>query len=150
MAAVLQDQVLKLASYPPGTYPIGFGQGAQGPLQVPDVDPADGSPVTVCDVAVQRCTTNTPNVWPEADIFVDTIPQVSLDGGQTWSECGAARGQAGGIQVFKGAQVAWSPSGGGLPAGVNGIPRLWRCTFIVTDASGQNRPIRTSVRVQID
>lgn len=144
---VLKDGALPLGNYAPNTYLIGFGQGPQGPLAVPDIDPVDGSPVTVCDVSIQRCTSADLTIWPETDILVDTIPEVTLDGGQSWSECGAARGQAGGILIFKGAEVAWSPSGGRLPDGHN---RLWRCTFIVRDTSGQNRPIHTSVRVQID
>jgi hypothetical protein len=107
MAAVC-DQVLA-ASYAPGTYPMGLVRAPRVRCSPELTRGAHGG----CDVAgtVQR----TPSF---DDIFV-AIPNA---GGGAWSECGAAHGQAGGFN--QGAQVAWSPSGGDLPAGVNGIQRL--------------------------
>jgi hypothetical protein len=139
--AILKDNVIPLGNYAPNTYQVGFGQGPNGPLTVPDT-------TTSCDISLQRCTTPTPTIWPETDITIETIPECSADGGVTWIEAGRSK-PGGGISFKKDGvtEEPWSRSGGSLPSGTN---RLWRCTVIVVDASGQNRSVHTSARVEVD
>jgi hypothetical protein len=134
---VLADQIIPLANYPTGTMRIGFGPGQGGnPLLVPDTTKS-------CDIQVQRCTTATPTIWPNAATILETIPEISVDGGVTWIEAGRSKA-GGGISFGKDGvtEIAFAASGGFLPVGTN---RLYRCTFIIV-----NGPLRTSANVIVD
>lgn len=139
---VLADQVLPLFNYPTGTYHIGFGPGdpvsggGGPPLVIPDG-------TKTCDIEVQRCTTLTPTIWPNAATTLETISYVSADGGVTWIQSAASKA-GGGISFRKDGvtEVDFAPMGGPLPAGTN---RLYRCKFIV-----ENGPLRTSGNVIVD
>lgn len=92
---------------------------------------------------VQRCTTATPTVWPSSSTKLTITPEVSTDGGVSWIEAGRTTNE-GGIQTFKGSELTFSRSGGGLPAEVGGVTRKYRVT---TDVTGG--PIRTSMSVDV-
>lgn len=139
---VLADRVIPLDDYPAGTYRIGFGPGNP-------VSGGGGPPLVIpngtktCDIEVQRCTTLTPTIWPNVDTKLETIAEVSADGGATWIE--SARSKAGGGISFRKdgvTEVDFAPMGGPLPVGEN---RLYRCTFIISGPV-----LRTSANVIVD
>jgi hypothetical protein len=78
--------LLPLALYPPGAYTI-----PATPLQ-------DG--VASVRFAVQRCTTASPTVWPNATDWVIFDFQMSRDGGATWQQYFSG-GSPGGIALDK-------------------------------------------------
>lgn len=124
-------QVLPLNNY-------ANGERVLGPIEVAD-------DVTTIDFNIQRCTSATPTVWPNASTTLDIIPEVSTDGGNTWSEAGKST-NVGGIQQAKGGgELAFARSGGSLPPAVNGIARQYKVTTII--AGG---PLRTSATVEVN
>lgn len=123
-------QVLPLANYSNGTRNA-------GPIDI-------ASDVTSIDFSVQRCTTATPTVWPNASTTLEIIPEVSLDGGSTWIEAGRSFSE-GGISTFRGVEVAFAKSGGYVPPQVGNTTRQYRVTTII--AGG---PLRTSATVEVN
>lgn len=124
-------QVLPLNNYANGTRNL-------GPVDL-------ASDVTSVLFSIQRCTTPTPTVWPNASTTLEIIPEVSLDGGTTWTEAGRST-NVGGIQIAKGGgELAFALSGGFLPDQVGGITRQYRVTTII--AGG---PLRTSATVEVN
>jgi len=119
-----------------------LGNYANGQQDFGPIDVADD--VTEILFGIQRCTTATPTVWPSSSTTVEIIPQVSTDGGATYVEAGRTM-NAGGIQTFKGTELAFSQSGGSLPPPANGITRKYKVSTIV--AGG---PIRTSLKVDVN
>lgn len=101
------------------------------------------SDVTSVLFSIQRCTTATPTIWPNVSTTLEIIPEVSLDGGASWIEAGRTT-NVGGISLFKGTELAFSMSGGYLPAEVNGVTRQYRVQ--TTIAGG---PLRTSATVEV-
>lgn len=122
-------QVLPLNNYANGTRNL-------GPLDI-------ASDVTVIDFNIQRCTTATPTIWPNASTTLVITPEVSLDGGATWIEAGKST-NVGGISLFRGTEVAFARSGGFIPPEVNGITRQYRVSTLI--AGG---PLRTSATVEV-
>lgn len=122
-------QVLPLANYPNGTRVLG------------PIDFADD--VTSVDFSIARCTTATPTIWPNVSTTLDVVPEVSVDGGVTWTEAGAFHSY-GGIASGKGGvgEAAFTIGGGSLPAGTN---RQYRVT--VTIGGG---PLRSSATVEVN
>ena len=124
-------QVLPLNNYANGTRQL-------GPIDL-------ASDVTSVLFSIQRCTTATPTVWPNASTTLEIIPEVSLDGGVTWIEAGRTT-NVGGIQLSKfGTELAFALSGGYLPAEVGGVTRQYRVQ--TTIAGG---PLRTSASVEVN
>lgn len=119
--------ILPLADYPSGSWTS------------PAVDVDDA--VTEIDFSIQACTTATPDIWPSVDTVLDVVPEVSLDGGQTWNESGSSRGMVGGIHVFKGRELQFLPSGGPLPPGT---ARKYRVTTVIT-----NGPLRSLANLEV-
>ena len=116
---------------------------ANGTRQLGPIDLA--SDVTSVLFSIQRCTTATPTVWPNASTTLEIIPEVSLDGGVTWIEAGRTT-NVGGIQLSKfGTELAFALSGGYLPAEVGGVTRQYRVQ--TTIAGG---PLRTSASVEVN
>lgn len=120
-------QVLPLANYSNGTRNF-------GPIAIDDA-------VTSIDFSIARCTTATPTIWPNVSTTLEIIPEVSLDGGSTWIECGRSL-STGGISTFKGNEVTHTITGGSIPAGAN---RQYRLT--TTIAGG---PLRSSATVEVN
>ena len=124
-------QVLPLNNYANGTRQL-------GPIDL-------ASDVTSVLFSIQRCTTATPTVWPNASTTLEIVPEVSLDGGVTWIEAGRTT-NVGGIQLSKfGTELAFALSGGYLPAEVGGVTRQYRVQ--TTIAGG---PLRTSASVEVN
>lgn len=121
--------ILPLANYANGTQVL-------GPIDV-------ASDVTVIDFSIQRCTTPTPTIWPNASTTLVITPEVSLDGGVTWTEAGKSTNE-GGISLFRGNEVAFARSGGSIPPQVGGTARKYRVTTVI--AGG---PLRTSATVEV-
>ena len=120
-----------------------LGNYANGTRQLGPIDLA--SDVTSVLFSIQRCTTATPTVWPNASTTLEIIPEVSLDGGVTWIEAGRTT-NVGGIQLSKfGTELAFALSGGYLPAEVGGVTRQYRVQ--TTIAGG---PLRTSASVEVN
>lgn len=122
-------QVLPLANY---------ANGVHGPLG--PVDIADN--VTSVDFSIQRCTTATPTIWPNASTTLDVLPEVSLDGGSTWIEAGRFTSAGGIVHDKTGGETQFTRGGGGLPAGTG---RKYRVT--ATIAGG---PLRSTATVEIN
>lgn len=98
-------QVLPLANYATGSH-------TAGPIDIPDN-------VVSIDFSIQRCTTATPTIWPNASTILAVVPQISFDGGSTWIECGPST-QSGDIGFDKNHNEApFSKGGGAIPAGTN-------------------------------
>ncbi len=124
-------QVLPLNNYANGTRVL-------GPIDVAD-------DVTSIDFNIQRCTSATPTVWPNAATTLDITPEVSIDGGLTWVESGKST-NVGGIQQAKGGgELAFARSGGSIPSAANGITRQYKVTTVI--AGG---PLRTSATVEVN
>lgn len=123
-------QVLPLNNYANGTRVL-------GPLDL-------ASDVTSVLFSIQRCTTATPTIWPNVSTKLTITPEVSLDGGSTWIEAGKTTNE-GGISFFKGSELAFCPSGGGLPEEVGGITRQYRVTTLISGG-----PLRTSATVEVN
>lgn len=121
--------VLPLNNYANGTRSF-------GPIDI-------ASDVTSILFNVQRCTSATPTVWPSSSTKLTITPEVSTDGGVTYVEAGKTTNE-GGIQTFKGSELAFSQSGGYLPAEVGGVTRKYKVTTNVEDG-----PIRTSMSVDV-
>lgn len=120
-------QILPLANY------------ANGTRQSSAMDIADD--VTHVDFSIQRCTTATPTIWPNASTTLEIIPEVSLDAGVTWLEAGRSA-SAGGISRGKqGEEIAFAIGGGGLPPGIN---RQYRVRTII--AGG---PLRSAATAEV-
>lgn len=111
--------ILPLADYAIGTL-------THGPVDIAD-------DVTSVDFSIQCFTLLTPLVWPLASVVLTITPQVSVDGGATWVECGKSVTPGGGHLDKFGNELAFVRSGGSIPAPVNGITRKYRVT---TDISG--------------
>src|SRR4051812_42143110 len=123
-------QVLPLGNY--------SGSHSAGPIDVAD-------DVTSVDFSVARCTTATPTIWPNTATTLRVVPQMSIDGGLTWIECGAFTAQ-GGIGLGKGGvESPFSIGGGSLPAPVNGITRRYQVTATIT-----NGPLRSSMTIEVN
>jgi hypothetical protein len=122
--------VLPLANYPNQTRNF-------GPITIADS-------VTVVDFKVQRCTTATPTIWPNASTTLSIMQEISLNGGVSWMPLGGNFSAGGGIQAGKGGvgELAYSQGGGYLPVGVN---RQVRGTVVI--AGG---PLRTTASVVIN
>ena len=92
-------QVLPLATYPAGTYPI------------PATAIADD--VTQLGFKVQRCTSAFPTVWPNAADRISYNLQLSYDGGATFSDW--FTGEDGGdiTHSKSGAEIGWMDVGPG-------------------------------------
>jgi hypothetical protein len=121
-------QVLPLANYANGTRVL-------GPIDIAD-------DVSSVDISIARCTTPTPTIWPNASTVVTITPEVSIDGGVSWSEAGKSV-SGGGISIGRsGSEIPFSLSGGSLPAGTG---RKYRCTV---DIAGG--PLRSSATVEVN
>jgi len=105
------------------------------------IDIADD--VTSVDFSIQRCTTATPTIWPNASTVLDILPEVSLDGGTTWIEAGRSTAPGGIITSVKaGGEVPFMIGGGSLPAGTN---RKYRVTTTITGG-----PLRSTATVEVN
>jgi hypothetical protein len=124
-------QILPLGNYPNG--PQNFG-----PIEV-------ASDVTSILFSIQRCTSLTPTIWPNASTTLDVIPEVSLDGGLTWFEAGRTTNVGGIQQARQGGELGFSQSGGFLPAQVGATPRQYK---VSTNVGGG--PIRTAITVEVN
>lgn len=115
---------------------------ANGVRQSGSIDVADD--VTSILFTIQRCTTATPTIWPNVTTTLEILPELSLDGGSTWTEVGRTT-NVGGIQLSKfGTELAFAASGGYLPPAENGITRQYRVR--TTIAGG---PLRTSATAEV-
>jgi hypothetical protein len=122
-------QVLPLGNYANGVH------GPFGPIDIAD-------DVISVDISIARCTTATPTIWPNASTIVDVLPEISVDGGTTWSEAGRATSN-GGISFGKGGvEVANMLAGGSLP---QTTARKYRVT--VTISGG---PLRSSASIEVN
>lgn len=123
-------QVLPLGNY--------NGTHVAGPVDIAD-------DVTACDISIARCTTANPLIWPLLATGLAILPEVSVDGGVTWTESGAAN-SVGGISPgkFGIGEAPFTIAGGGLPAAVNGITRQYKCTTVIT-----NGPLRSAVTIEV-
>jgi len=100
---------LPLANYPNGTRQFGpwtFPNGLDG-----------------FDIRVGRCTTATPNIWPNENTRVSFLIEFSFDGGQTYS-----------------LQQSWTPQGGGIRSkgGVELAEEKVSWSFEVADSEGRS------------
>lgn len=127
LGKVSSVQVLPLANYANGTRVL-------GPIDIAD-------DVTSVDFSIQRCTTATPTIWPNSTTILEIIPEVSIDGGASWIEAGRSV-SPGGISFLRGVEVAFSASGGSLPAGTD---RQYRVTTIITGG-----PLRSTATVEVN
>lgn len=123
-------QVLPLGNY--------NGTHVAGPVDIADN-------VNSVDISIARCTALTPNIWPNTSTVLDCLPEVSTDGGLTWTEAGHSI-SPGGISPAKGGgEAPFTVAGGSLPPAVNGITRKYQCTFAITGG-----PLRSSVTVEVN
>jgi hypothetical protein len=120
-------QVLPLANYSNGSH-------TAGPIDIAD-------DVTSVDFQIQRCTTATPTIWPNASTLLTITPEVSVDGGP-FVENGPST-SSGGIGFDKNHnEAAFTLAGGALPAGVN---RRYRVTATITGG-----PLRSTATVEVN
>lgn len=84
--AVLRQQVIPLNDYPSGSRQF-------GPFNVPDSS-------TTAYFEFARCTTATPDIWPNTATRLQIDLEGSTDGGQTWTPAGGA-GAFGGIHTLR-------------------------------------------------
>jgi hypothetical protein len=121
-------QVLPLANYQNGSHPAG------------PVDIADD--VVSIDFSIQRKTTATPTIWPNATTLLTITPQVSLDGGSTWIECGPTTA-SGDIGYDKNHNEApFTVGGGAIPSGTN---RKYKVTATISGG-----PLRSSATIEVN
>jgi hypothetical protein len=118
-----------------------LGNYANGARELGPVDIADD--VTSILISFARCTSASPTIWPNASTILTITPQVSVDAGASWVECGASV-SPGGISFFRGNEVAFGQSGGGIPPAVNGVTRQYKCTVNIVGG-----PLRSSVTVEV-
>lgn len=126
--ARVKTTVIPLADYPTGVHEFG--------------------PATVSNKAVRlgfsvaRCTTATPDIWPNEATTIFVELEGSLDNGATWAEWGSW-GAKGGIHVRKdGTELPESWMMGPLIAGNN---RRLRIRVTIT-----NGPLRSSGSMLVD
>lgn len=120
-------QVLPLANYPNGTHTSGI------------IDIADD--VTSVDFNIQRCTTATPTIWPNASTILVIAPEVSVDGGPFIAN--GSSSSSGGIGFDKhGGEAAFTLAGGSLPPGIN---RRYRVSAIITGG-----PLRSTATIEVN
>ena len=122
-------QIFPLNNYPNGVH------GPFGPVDLAD-------DVTSVLMSVARCTTPTPTIWPNESTVLDVLPEVSTDGGSTWTEAGRSV-SPGGIYVSprNNQEVAFSQSGGSLPVATG---RKYRVTVTITGG-----PLRSSATIEV-
>lgn len=120
-------QVMPLANYANGTH-------AAGPIDIAD-------DVVSVDFNIQRCTTATPTIWPNASTILTITPEVSVDGGP-FVENGPST-SSGGIGFDKhGGEAPFTLAGGALPAGIN---RRYRVTATISGG-----PLRSTATVEVN
>lgn len=123
--AVLKSVALPLKNYQNGVYNL-------GPANVPDW-------VTFIGVELTRCTSATPNIWPNESTTFAASVEMSVDGGATWQPAGAVTA-IGGIYTDKnGVQAGTTDFSAGV---ITGTGRIIRGT--ATIAGG---PMRTEISI---
>jgi len=120
MATLNRTQAIPLANYPSGT------------TQLPAVSVPDNA--TKFYFELQRCTSATPDIWPNASTTISVDLEISTDNGATWHDF-AGFESGGGIVVRNGVELAVSPMEAPLDPGTN---RKLRGTVVIT-----NGPLRT-------
>ena len=121
-----RDTVIPLADYPDGTY------------QIPE-SVISNSAVAI-DFKLQRCTTATPDIWPNTETTLSVDLEISL-GPNNWQPYVKVEGVAGGILIFKGSELSEFSCGGTLPMDNN---RRLRGTIVVSGG-----PLRTQGSIEI-
>jgi len=119
--ATLRQQVIPLSDYP-------TGERTFGPFNVPDS-------ATSFYLEVARCTTATPDIWPNEATTFSVAMEGSTDNGQTWIPAGGGGGSPGGIRISHGAEIPNTTITVPLPALTN---RKMRITTTIV-----NGPLRT-------
>lgn len=99
--------VTTIATFPLASYPNGTRTSSA--VNVPDT-------ATSAAVQVQRCTSATPTIWPNATTSLSITAELSLDGGTNWTTIGSWT-SIGGIDSYHGVETPWSSATFSLPAG---------------------------------
>ena len=121
-------------------------------LVLPLQDYADGfyefGPVNIGDeivsilFEVSRCTSADPTIWPDVNTTLRFVPELSLDGGTTWSDAGEFRAVGGIANDRFGNELAVTVGGGLLLSGTN---RRMRGTLEITGG-----PLRSTGTVIVE
>ena len=98
-----QVTVLPVASYAAGAY------------SVPATSISDAS--TSLQIAVQRCTTADPTIWPLVATTITFDLEISVDNGVTWQVWNSPASGSGGITTAKGTEQPLMYVAGDIPAG---------------------------------
>lgn len=98
-----QVTVLPVASYAAGVY------------SVPATSIADT--VTSLQIAVQRCTTADPSIWPLSSTTITFNLEMSVDNGTTWNLWNSPASGSGGITTAKGTEQTLMYVAGDIPSG---------------------------------
>lgn len=98
-----------ITAFPVATYPSGAHAIAATSLS---------DSITSIGIAVQRCTTADPTIWPNTSDSISFDLQVSLDNGVTYQEW-ASGSDTGGIRTTKFGETLTMDIQGSLPAGTN-------------------------------
>lgn len=100
-----QISVLPVAVYAAGVYTIAATAIADS--------------VTSLQIAVQRCTTADPTIWPLSTSIITFDLQTSVDGGVSWQSWNSPASGSGGIATAKGVEQTSMYVAGTIPAGTS-------------------------------
>lgn len=93
-------------------------------------------------VALSRCTSATPSLWPSKETVAAMALEVSYDGGETWHGGGAYSGDAGSVRLGK--------SGAELPS--SGATFLYPSvpTHLRGSITVENGPLESELLIEAD
>jgi hypothetical protein len=113
-------ELLPLDDYEAGSFPF-------GPVEL-------DSSITQIVLQVARCTSATPDIWPDEAPEISLAHEYSLDGGANWNGYGGATAPGGIFVSGRTHQEApfTAITGGDIPPEVNEVPRLYRGVLGIT------------------